>query len=316
MEITQELLDKYHLNRCTPEERVAVERWLADEADTESAVPPHVDIQRLEDRGWALFTMRHPEARHSNRRPIWTIRRYIALAACLLLASSFFLYFYSRPPRDTTSQLLAYSTAPGQKATVTLPDGTRIYLNSESTLHYPEHFADSIRWISLSGEAFFEVTRDSEKPFVIETERSTTQVLGTAFNLRAYADEGTTTLVVTEGKVSFSDKRDTQQQLMLTANQLGCLDEHQQLTRQPVAPDDYTAWKDNRLVLSDRTLGDIARMLERWYGVKVSISSTELALQRYTGEFKNPSLARVLKSLAFAIRFTYQIDGHTVTITP
>ncbi|SEK78888.1 FecR family protein [Parapedobacter koreensis] len=317
MEITQELLDKYYLGQCSPTEKEAVERWLADEDETGAPVPPHPDTQYLEDRGWASFEARHPEVRHTAQGHTWSIRRLIAVAACLLLAGTLFFYLYPHLRQEPhMTNYHSYSVAPGKKATLTLADGTRIYLNSGSTVRYPERFDDSIRLITFSGEAFFEVAKNAAQPFVIETQQSVTRVLGTAFNLREYEGDRTTTVVVAEGRVSFSAKQDRNQQLMLTANELGRLKDGNVLKQQAVAAEYHTAWKENKLVFDDMPLEDIARTLTRWYGVEVTIVSHALAQQRYTGEFDHPSLQSVLKSLAFAIRFEYQTDGRHVTITP
>ncbi|MBK1439538.1 DUF4974 domain-containing protein [Parapedobacter sp. ISTM3] len=317
MKITQELLDKYYLGQCSPQEKEAIEQWLSEDEETATALPPHGAMQHLENRGWASFETRHPEVRGQAQRPTWSIRRTVAIAATLLLAGILFLYLQPRlRQKADTLKYYAYSVPGGKKATVTLSDGTRIHLNSGSTVRYPERFGDSVRLITFSGEAFFEVARDAAKPFVIETGRSITRVLGTAFNLREYDNDSVTTVVVTEGRVNFSSKHERHLQLTLTANQLGRLDRTSTLQQQPVSTDTHTAWKDNRLIFDDQSLDEIAHTLERWYGVQISVASPALGRQRYTGEFDNSSLQNILKSLAFAIRFQYQINGSDVTITP
>jgi transmembrane sensor len=201
----------------------------------------------------------------------------------------------------------------GQKLSVTLPDGTIVWLNSESVLRFPENFKGQLRELKFSGEAYFSVAKDASKPFIISTEKTKIQVLGTKFNLRAMGTETATTVVVEEGKIHFSGTSE-QQQLILTANKRGVFETKgaiPSMQTDEVYALKYMAWKNGELLMDNLTIKEVAEMLERWYNVKIKINRLELGGERYTGSFKNPSLQKVLESMGFAVKFSYKQNGQT-----
>ncbi|AOM79577.1 FecR family protein [Pedobacter steynii] len=320
MKVNKEVIERYHRGECSPEEQRIVEQWL-DSEEVEMSFPENTDLKVIGDRGWRKISGRYhispkPEVVASlkldNYRMIWQF------AACLMLVigAAFFYYSNTDSKNEIQNQIQAYKevkTAKGEKLMVTLPDGTVVWLNAESVLRFPENFKNDLRELEFSGEAYFNIAKDASKPFIVHTKKTKVQVLGTKFNLRALTTETTTSVVVEEGKVKFSGDSD-KQQVILTANKRGVFDLSAGapfLKTEEVYAVKYIAWKNNELLLDNLTIGEAAQILERWYNVKIKINRKGLHLERYTGNFNNPSLKEVLESMAFAMKFRYQQDGQT-----
>ncbi|MDE5611247.1 MAG: FecR domain-containing protein, partial [Odoribacter sp.] len=154
---------------------------------------------------------------------------------------------------------------------LTLSDGTRIWLNSETTVEYPTRFLPGQRKVRLRGEAYFQVARNTASPFVIETGEAQIRVLGTSFNLRAYEDEQVIQTTLEEGSVSLSAGK---QQMTLMPNEQGCIDmKTGDMSKKVVDVRVYAGWKDGRFVFERQTLGEIMRTLARWYDVEAVFQS-------------------------------------------
>ncbi|MCD0488519.1 FecR domain-containing protein [Pedobacter sp. MC2016-14] len=305
MQITKALIERYHLGSCTPEEQYAVEEWLENE-EVEMSFPEHVDLAALENKGWLRFSKRF----NLGSKKVIKLKFAIALriAAALFLVSGIALYYFvahfSAGNKEVTYQNI--STANGEKLSCTLPDGTVVFLNSGSSIRFPLKFNAHTRDVRFRGEAFFKVAKDKTRPFTINTNHIAVRVLGTRFNLRAYPSERQTNVVVEEGKVSFSGLSSSEH-LILTANQQGIYD-GKSIYKEEVYVAKHLAWKNNQLLFDNQKLKEVAPVLERWYGVKVSIGDKDLEQERYTGRFDNPSLKEVLQSISFAIKLKYRKD--------
>lgn len=317
MQITKEIIDRYHLGQCTSEEQQDVEQWLASD-EVEMSFPEHADLNALEQKGWKKLSSRYPQAVRPLDNRTFKLPNYPRiwqLVACMVLLMGASLgYYLNRGSENSTNQVLAYKelkTLKGQKLSVTLSDGTVVWLNSESTLSFPARFKGDLRELKFIGEAYFSVAKDPSRPFIIHTGKTKIQVLGTKFNLRAMAAENTTSVVVAEGKVKFTGDSD-KQELILTANKRGILETTSggtMMKTEAVYTGKYIAWKNNELVLDNLTLEEAALTLERWYNVKIKIDNQKLRKERYTGSFSNPALKQVLKSMGFAVKFSYKQQG-------
>ena len=254
-------------------------------------------------------------------------------------------YFTNRNP-DTGS--LVYNqiiTAKGQKSQIILSDGTKVWLNSETTLKYPSAFNGKKREVILEGEAFFEVQKkDNKIPFIVKTSEIDIIVLGTCFNVMAYPDEETIEATVVEGSVCIVRKglrSSPDQNIILKPNQKVTLikkesrvilseietkkptlikstksiqsvspsEKAQILVSPEVDIDLHTAWKDDRLIFQSETFENICYKLERWYDVKIHIRNEELKKYSYTGKFVHKeTINQVLEiiKLTTPINYTFK----------
>jgi len=315
MEITQELLDKYYLGQCTLAEKAAVENWLAEE-ETFGELPEAIDIQALEDRQWQQFSKKlaGQPIRQKKTKIFWALLATATAASFLLFVANIFYFTRQKQePLKADIQYTEVSTKPGQKAQFQLSDGTAVYLNAASTIRYPTRFAGNRREVYLRGEAYFAIATDAERPFTVRSPQTLTQVLGTRFNLRAYPDEKETTLVVTSGRVNFAEK-EGKHVLSLQAGQLGRYHNGRVTRLDNVSTAKYIAWKQEQLIFEDEPLSSIFKELERWYGVHITVSGPLLLSQRYTGQFKQASLQKVLRTISFAIPFIFDVNNNQVFI--
>src|SRR5699024_1879941 len=205
--------------------------------------------------------------------------------------------------------------------TLRFNDGSVIKVNGGSTLRYPENFSDSKREVYLEGEAFFTVAHDESKPFVIHTGDLTIRDLGTAFNVKAYKKDKEVQVAVTVGSVSIS-KNDSirhsdlvDEQIILKIDQWAVyneLDGDFEQGRGDIS--DMIAWKDNILVFHETPFSEVARMLERWYGVKIVLKDKELGGMILEGKYDNVRLETVLESIQFVLGFEYSIETDKVKI--
>ncbi len=195
-----------------------------------------------------------------------------------------------------------------------LSDGTRIWLNSESTVEYPTSFLPGQRKIRLQGEAYFQVTPDPTSPFTIEAGDVQIQVLGTSFNLRAYEDEKVVQTTLTEGKVRMSSGK---RQMILAPDEQGCIDtETGNMTKKRVDVQIYTGWKDGRFIFERQTLAEIMRTLARWYDVEVVFQSDKVRNIKFTGNLKRyDDFGQIVSMLELACPAKFVIAGTTIHIS-
>jgi ferric-dicitrate binding protein FerR (iron transport regulator) len=241
---------------------------------------------------------------------------YQRLAAAIVLVLGVSLLGYFLTSDNIGSQSLAqFSTTNGEVKKVTLPDGSSVWLNAESVLQYPEKFTAYERKVVLQGEGFFDVQKDSKRPFVIETEASTTKVLGTSFNLKAYKGENVV-LSVETGKVMFfaNDKPDNA--VTLTPDEAAILNlENKNIAVNDTVATELSVWKQGKLIFKNASLVEVAQTLERAYNVKVVLLDKSLEKRKFTGEFEEKPIKYVLDRLAEAMGLKYEMKDNLVEIS-
>jgi transmembrane sensor len=200
-------------------------------------------------------------------------------------------------------------TQPAEKIIVRLPDGSEVWLNSESTLQYTKKFSAKERKVRLTGEAYFTVVQD-EKPFVICTENARTQVLGTAFDIWARHQE--TRVIVKRGHVRLMRSLQDTASVDLIKNQMSRIDQ-QDPPENPssVNAENRIGWMEGRLLFEKAPLFEILEEVERFYGVKIDLMNDTLARETLTATFENIPLSTVLQSLSLSYNTAYRVrpDG-------
>jgi len=302
MKIDEKLLDAYYQGRCNEEERKAVEEWLQQEDYDNYGLQtaPH-----LQDELWSLIN-----SKITTQKPYRLY--YWSAAACIAMICTVFSILQFEHKTTTDIQYTKVETLSGQQAHVKLPDGTIVHLNANSSLRYPATFGD-IRRVELSGEAFFEVVKMPQKPFLIAGKTTETQVLGTSFNLVERTDKRN--LTVLTGKVAYKDK-ETDRMVTVIPNEQVILMEDGQFEKRTVYAQKYAAWKDGKILFDNNTLQEIAATLGDWYGVKIQIMDKHLAGESFTGRFNKPQLGDVLQTIGFALKFKYTQKGDTIVVSP
>ncbi|NJN24787.1 MAG: DUF4974 domain-containing protein [Cyclobacteriaceae bacterium] len=208
------------------------------------------------------------------------------------------------------------SNPKGQKSTITLPDGSKVKLNSESILEYDSDFENQ-RDVHLIGQAFFEIQRDTTKPFTVHIGELGVRVLGTSFDVKAYPFDESVSVSVLTGKVAVKKqnnyKSETLGQLLPT-QQMEINHSSGHTNIRTFDPDKILAWKDGILFFQSEKLVNTFKELERWYGVKINIQGNPNLGLLYSGKFESESLENVLESMRFSYSFDYTIDSTDVYI--
>lgn len=279
-----------------------------------------------------------------RRRWLWPVT---GVAASLL---TFLLFFYQLPSPKKTHRLLAQNTVStrlGSKSKIQLPDGSQVWLNADSRIIYNESFGDSSREIQLTGEAYFDVIKDKNHPFIIHTSSIDVRVLGTALNIRSYANEKNTEAVLIRGSIEVILRNHPDKKIILQPNEkivvqngncivlpgafpagaTGALHTVQNddqpvmtLSKAHFREKDSVAtevqWVKNKLAFDKEPLTEVALKIERWYAVKVLITKERLRHTEYSGVFEDESLRQVMEALRLTGSFHYSIDKKEVIISP
>ena len=238
----------------------------------------------------------------------------VAAAIFLVIGLGGVVKYYSiesvSPEKTLTAVYETKVTRKGEKLTVMLPDGTLVKLNAESSIKFPEAFVDK-REVYLTGEAFFEVVRDTTKPFTVATRHLRTTALGTSFNINAYSEEEEVILLT--GKVRINNSDSHQSEILLPGEKVAFLDGT--MKKSINVSLDQVRWKDGVLIFQETPFAKGIECIERWYGVTFDIRNLKDREVFLTGYFDNQNLKNVLESLSYTARFEYQVEGKKVLIT-
>ena len=215
-------------------------------------------------------------------------------------------------PTDKEVRFSEIRSPHGQMSKITLPDGTKIWLNSGTTIRYPDRFADENRSVSISGEAYFEVAKMDHKPFTVNTADMQVEVFGTSFNVSAYRDDEATSVTLVEGKVKVKSI-DGKIIAQLIPGQLAIKNKNEAIINvRDVQTSFYKAWIEGKLYFDDQPLNQIATKLERWFNVDVEFANDRLKSYKFTGTIlKNKPLDQIMQALELLapIKFKHQVNA-------
>lgn len=319
------LMDKYLSGQASaPEERLiedffsaqkrkqALEHYTLSEAMW-SSVEDHIHENDLNIKN----TLQHKKK--ISRRRIW-----IPVSVVLTLAITFGIAYYQGLFfSQTTPRWITSDSPKGQKSIITLKDGSRVFLNAGSSITYPEVFFPGSREVKLSGEAFFEITKNPRRPFIVTTGNVTTKVLGTSFNIQAFPAKqisitvamGSVQVEATRPQEQQDDKQHADRVILNPNDQAVFSSEKEGLTISKVNIGKYLAWKDNTLFFEDTSIEDVAAVLGRWYNVTIEFDNALIKPCRINGQYKGKSLENILKSIQYMYHVEFKFSGHnTVTL--
>ncbi|HMI03988.1 MAG TPA: FecR domain-containing protein [Pedobacter sp.] len=212
-------------------------------------------------------------------------------------------------------QNLTASTARGQTYQFTLPDGTKVWLNADSKISFPTQFNGRVRKILLTGEGYFEVRKDKEHPFIVESRGQEVEVLGTHFNLAAYLDESLTKTTLLEGKVKILNRlKDSLQETILNPGQQMLLSKSESHLILNPDLEEITAWKDGYFKFSE-SLESIMAKVARWYNVEIIYQDNFNGKLKFLGKIsRTKNLSAILDIIESAGNVHFKIEGRRVTV--
>ncbi len=248
----------------------------------------------------------------NNRRVIlYSFRKYAAVIVFLLtLGGGYFLGHNSL--RNVNDTYTTITCAFGDKTAMVLPDSSKVWLNSGSTLRFNNNFQQRKREVFLEGEAYFSVEKDKTRPFRVTTPEASVEVLGTEFNLKAYPEEKEVSATLITGKINFSS---SQKKTTLLPNQKLVYNKNNQKTTVYKLSDSYPEieWKDGRMVFRNESLESLELKLERWFDVDIAFADEAVKKQCFTGSLERESILDALYYFKFSKYVDYSIKGNEIT---
>ena len=219
------------------------------------------------------------------------------------------LVYEVKGPDSGTNKTNTLSTAKGENYSVRLPDGSLVYLNAASSLTYPTSFAKhNERRVVLSGEGYFEISKDKTHPFIVESDHQQVEVLGTHFNINAYSDEESVKTTLLEGRVRVTSSAGLSH--TIKPGEQVQLQEGKMNVRM-VDPDEAIAWKNGMFDFNDADLKAVMRQLSRWYDVTIKYEG-KIPPRKFSGQIsKNIDAAQLLEILSFK-KIHYTISNNTI----
>ena len=293
------LLEKFFKKEASSEERRILIEWirkpgirnefnlLCEQMWKEAAV--EID-KTVEEEMWNHLqrNLDEPKILSPKKRRwqpiIYKVAATILLPVCLGLATYFGVEHMNKVSQDPFMVAVDY----GQKANLTLPDGTKVWLNSATHLSYDAEYNKSDRKIYLDGEAYFEVSKDQKHPFIVQTEHINVQVLGTHFNVDAYRNNPEVKTTLLTGSVAVSNKSNSVR-MILKPNEIAIYNKvGNKLTRQVTKnAKDEISWRDGEFIFDNLPLGEIARELSNSFDTPIHIADTSLQSYRISARFRN-----------------------------
>jgi ferric-dicitrate binding protein FerR (iron transport regulator) len=295
-----ERLQTYFESETAEEENIDV---VFDRISAQIKVPGKSDLTVVKNKSYSIWLK---------------IAAVVAIVLAGVLVYNREAIFFNKTDQLALTQIATKAT---EVKTIVLADGSTVKMNSGSSLKYPENFTADTRDVYLTGEAFFEVKKDPEHPFIVHTEQLAVKVLGTAFDVKAYQNDAFTETTLIRGKVSISLKNNTTQTFILKPNDKFTLADGKpnmsQLTHFSGTGADRvmeTAWTNHELIYKNNSFDEVAKLFERWYGIKIVFKASELKSVRFTGHVDKETLPEALNVLKLIENFNYSIKGENVYI--
>ena len=309
----KEILYKFFDGRASKEEKEAVRLWLKDSKDHEKELfkeREFFDATILSEKIAQMEEKKEPDRPFINV----ALREFLKIAAVVAIMLVGSVYFYQSRMAKLALTMNTITASAGQRVNVTLPDGTKVWLNARSEMQYPAVFIGSIRRVKLIGEAYFEVKHDKHSPFIVQTKRCNIKVLGTKFNVEAYDDSNDFCTSLMQGSVEVSDNRNHSSRVILEPNyQVSIV--NGQLKTEAIQDYDLFRWREGLICFKDVTFEQLMVRFEKCYGIHVSIQNDKVKTYVCSGKFRiSDGIDNALRILQKDARYTFVRDEDNTTI--
>ena len=311
--MNKDILYKFFQGNASFEEEAAVKQWMEESAENRLAF---LKERKLFDAMLLLGNeeiIKNGKKRFSiNLSSLRTELIKIAAVVAITLGGS---YFYYQSSLEKELMAMQTITVPaGQRINITLVDGTNVWLNARTSLSYPVKFGKNNRQVVLDGEAYFDVTKDKSKPFIVQTDNYNVEVLGTKFDVNAYSETGEFETTLMSGSVKVASASDSTQKITLKPNNKVYLQDGK---LHVTAVDDYNPyrWKEGLICFKNETFTSIMKDFEKYYGLTIQVKNKNVFKYVYTGKFRQTDgIDYALRVLQKDIKFTYQRDDENQII--
>ncbi|MDO9341621.1 MAG: DUF4974 domain-containing protein, partial [Bacteroidales bacterium] len=272
----------------------------------------HINDEKMIDVDKAFNMINKRVTFKSPATNFWYYWKKIAAVLLIPLILGNLLYFSFRSNKYSTNQEPVYNelfAAFGTRSVLKLSDGTSVWLNSGSSIKYPDRFVGNNRTVFLKGEAYFEVESDLKKPFIVETSSLSVKAIGTKFSVSGYtsADEAEVTLVSGKVEVSLTDDKKNIKSSKLDINQHFSFNKANGTTS--IITEDntykYISWKDGKLVFRNEPLSQVVKKISQVFNIDIEIKGEEIQNYCFRATFQDESLAEILKLLKMSSPIDY-----------
>ncbi len=321
-----DISDKNRIHKYFNDSSADDEDFVAARFLSESNIP---ELKEVAQKHWEKSPSKEVELQHilnrihfhintsMDKRPVISriLFAYYRIAAVLLIPliiGGIYMMVQNSAWNTTYAEI---SAPQGSRVQFTLPDGSMGHLNGGSKLKYPVNFSEH-RDLILSGEAFFEVTKDKKHPFTVRTKYADVQVFGTKFDVCAYESDSEIYTTLEEGSVRVLNKAGKTFAMLNPGEQNVFNKNNGNMQNIKVNTNLYTSWKDEMLRFNNSPFDEVVKKMERWYGVKIYLDKSLKYSENYTFTVRTESLKELLQLLSITTPMSFKIDNDTVMIYP
>ncbi len=321
MENMKKKIERYLNHEASGNDLQLIRRWFENDAAlgewfregieiSDTRIDSEVDARlRARLAGVMVDEQRTGPDSGAGARKMSGLRDFLDIAAVVVLIVAVGTVLFSRKDASYQNPLVV-STGTGQRSSITLPDGTKVTVNSMSEIAYRFDEVTGTRGVDIRGEAYFDVARDPEHPFIVKCDDIAIECRGTEFDVKAYDDDDKISVVLNEGEVVVSDAVTS---ISMKADMMVSYEKRRRkFTSQRVYAEDYKDWMDGVMRFNDERLEDILKVLARNYKVRLSILTPRLRDERFTGSVGDGDLNDRLRVLTTAAEASYCMEGDSV----
>ena len=325
----------YLLNECSDETKKEIEELIANDSDFSKTISQMKKVISFEqedldmtdvEKKWEKIeaqiikaSRKATKQKMDNKRysTSYSFLRYAAVIVFIMGAISYFTREQNLPPEIPAIEYKTLTVENGERRTIILYDGTTVNLDCGSELKYPTKFGNS-REVFLKGVAYFQVAKDSKRPFIIHADESVIQVLGTKFNVRTWNESDKDVIVtVVEGKVAFSvDNTELSEKVLLTKNMQSSISIDGKVSK-PIIVDasSYSKWMHNEIYFNNASMKEIVTQLERWYDLKFEMPKEILERKDLAVHINDTNINDILEMLSVITNTKVVRDGKRVNFS-
>ena len=323
--LNEDIIIRYLENRCSEEDFVLINEWMKESDENAGELFRMEEIYQLgkfpfEEENLVVRAERRLgrrlEQENQKKQEVFKLRsvlRYAAAIVGVMVLAAGLAYWF----RNKAEELVVASAAHGQVREMLLPDGTKVWLNQSSVLKYPRAFEGKERHVYLDGEAYFEVARNHEKPFMVKSPAMDVRVLGTSFNIKCRPDNSFAETTLIEGEVEVKDKSDKGRITLLPGQKAVLNRVTGRMQVKQVDPKMEIVWHNDLIPFEKSSIFQIAAALERFYGVKIILSPDVDSTNTYSGvSIASPKHTSRPTLGYFSIPFNYKkVDDNNIFIS-
>lgn len=279
----QDLLHRFFEGKVTSEEKKDIKQWIAESDEhRDQLFKERIIFDAMIVSGKIPNSQSEPVKRKPLLRVFVELSKIAAVVVVMLIAG---IYFYTQKMNEINLATNTIIVPVGQRANIQLPDGTNVWLNARTQMTYPAYFTGAKREVELNGEAYFEVSHDAEKPFVVHTKSFEVKVLGTKFNVKAYNDAEDFTTALMEGSVEVTNTMNKNNTIRLLPDQKVDYREGRLLCSS-IEDYDIYRWREGLMCFKDIQFIDLIRQFENSYGVRIIIENEKAKEKVFSGKLR------------------------------